>query len=531
MRILLVYPRYPDTFWSYKHVLKLLRKKACFPPLGLLTVAAMLPEQWEKKLVDLNVHPLTDAQIKWADYVFISAMVVQKESAKEIADRCKELGVKVVAGGPLFTTEYEGFKGIDHFLLGEAEDALTDLIAGLEGSRAKSIYASNGHPDIGRTPVPLWSLIRMEDYTTMSLQYSRGCPFDCEFCDIVFLNGHIPRTKSRSQILAELGAFYDAGWRGPVFIVDDNFIGNKKKLKEEILPALISWMDMNKHPFTFTTETSINLSDDPELMELMVRAGFVRVFIGIESPSEKSLAECHKVQNKNRDLVEAVKTIQKRGLEVMGGFILGFDSDTPSIFKSQINFIQNCGIVTAMVGLLNAPRGTRLYQRLKKEKRLLEAFSGNNTDFSLNFIPRMDADTLIKGYMHVLNTIYSPKHFYDRVKTFLKEYRPSGRKAVSHVKFYQILGGLNIVWMLGVRDKDRWQYWKFFLSNMLQNPGSVPISIEMAVYGYHFRKVTEQSIANYMRQEAGSLAKSSGNRRKKSLKIREARAPMISGRN
>lgn len=494
MKILLVYPKYPNTFWSFKHALKLVWKKASFPPLGLLTTAAMLPEEWEKKLIDLNVHPISDEQIKWADYVFISAMVVQKDSAREVVAKCNRAGIKVVVGGPLFTTEYEEFNGIDHFVLGEAECTLPALISDLVNGCAKRIYASNEHPDINKTPIPLWSLIKMEDYTTMNLQYSRGCPFDCEFCEIVFLNGHIPRTKSCSQMLAELEALYDGGWRGPVFIVDDNFIGNKKKLKQEILPALIDWMQEKRHPFSFTTETSINLSDDEELIELMVAAGFVRVFIGIESPNEGSLSECNKVQNKNRDLVTAVKKIQNSGLEVMGGFIIGFDSDPLSIFKTQINFIQKSGIVTAMVGLLNAPRGTRLYERLKKEKRLLNASSGDNTDFSLNFIPRMDKDTLVNGYMQVLNTIYSPRQYYDRAKTFLNEYRPPKRKLISHLKLYQVFGGINIVWTLGFKDKGCWQYWKFLISNFFKNPRSVPISIELAVYGYHFRKVAEQYI-------------------------------------
>lgn len=496
MKILLVYPQYPDTFWSFKHALKLIWKKASFPPLGLLTIAAMLPKEWEKKLVDLNVHSLSDKQIKWADYIFISAMVVQKNSAKELVARCKKLGAKIVAGGPLFTTEYEEFAGIDHFLLGEAENVIFKMVSDLEKGCAKPVYWSDQRPDVNQVPVPTWSLIHLEDYTTMSIQYSRGCPFDCEFCDIVFLNGRVPRTKSRSQVLAELDALHRAGWRGPVFMVDDNFIGNKKKLKQEILPAIIEWMEKYKHPFSFTTETSINLADDEELMELMVKAGFVRVFIGIESPSEESLQECHKFQNKNRDLIASIKTIQNHGMEVMGGFIIGFDSDQASIFKTQINFIQKSGIATAMVGLLNAPKGTRLYQRLKAENRLLNTFSGDNNDTSLNFVPKMDKEMLLRGYAHVLNTIYSPKQYYERVKVFLKEYQPRQKKIVSHVKLYQIFGGINIIWTLGFREKGRWHYWKFMLSNLLQKPRSIPISIELAVYGHHFRKVAQRYISN-----------------------------------
>jgi len=332
----------------------------------------------------------------------------------------------------------------------------------------------------------------MKNYSSMNIQYSRGCPFNCEFCDIIILNGHKPRTKGKDQLLGELEALYNQGWRSGVFIVDDNFIGNKRKLKAEILPALIEWMEKKKYPFTFFTEASINLADDEELMELMVKAGFNTVFVGIESPSEESLAECNKLPNKNRDLIAAVKNIQNHGLEVQGGFIVGFDSDPISIFKSQINFIQKSGIVTAMVGLLNAPRGTRLYQRLKKENRLLRGFTGDNTDCSLNFIPKMNYETLINGYKHILNTIYSPKQFYERVRTFLTEYKPQKRNRVPRLQFYHIRGLIKSMWLLGIREKGRIYYWKLFISTLFRRPRLFPITISLAVYGFHFRKVVEK---------------------------------------
>ncbi|MBN1160335.1 MAG: B12-binding domain-containing radical SAM protein, partial [Dehalococcoidales bacterium] len=332
MNILLVYPRYPDTFWSFRHALKFISKKANFPPLGLLTVAAMLPAAWEKKVVDLNVNPLHDEDIKWADFVFISSMVVQKDSAKEVIARCNKHNTKVVAGGPLFTTGHEEFTGVDHFVLGEAEVTLPLFLSDLSKGCPEHIYASDERPDIGKTPIPLWSLIDMKNYSAMSLQYSRGCPFDCEFCDSIVLNGHTPRTKGSQQMVAELESLYRRGWRGSLFIVDDNFIGNKKKLKDETLPAMIQWSKKRKYPFLFFTEASINLADDEELMDLMSEAGFNRVFIGIETPNEDSLVECNKYQNTNRDMAAAVKTIQNHGFEVQGGFILGFDSDPLSIF-------------------------------------------------------------------------------------------------------------------------------------------------------------------------------------------------------
>jgi len=492
MKILLVYPKYPDTFWSFTHALKFISKKAAFPPLGLLTVAAMLPSEWEKKLVDMNVDKLDNSDIQWADYVFISAMVVQQESARDVIARCKQCGAKIVAGGPLFTTGYDEFDEIDHLVLGEVEVTLPAFIKDLAEDCAQHHYMSQGWPDLDATPIPLWSLINMKHYSSMSVQYSRGCPHNCEFCDVVVLNGHKPRTKGLAQLIDELEAIYRGGWRGSVFIVDDNFISHKRKLKAEILPAMIEWSRQKGHPFIFYTQVSTNLVDDEELMQLMAEAGFKRVFIGIETPNEESLVECNKIPNKGRDLVDTVKKIQNRGFEVQGGFILGFDSDPVSIFRSQINFIQKSGIVTAMVGLLNAPRGTRLYQRLKKENRLLPSFSGDNTDYSLNFVPKMNYETLLNGYKHVLNTIYSPKQYSERIVTFLKEYRPQQRRkwTFPSIKAGYIKGFLKSMWFLGVRENGRRYYWKLFLSTLLRFPASLPLSISLAVYGYHFRKIS-----------------------------------------
>ena len=495
MKILLVNPEYPDTFWSFRHALKFVAKKASLPPLGLLTVAAMLPSHWEKKLVDLNTTNLNDKDIKWADYVFISAMVVQKESASEVVKRCKKLDTKTVAGGPLFTIAYEefGFDIVDHLVLDEAEATLPPFLEDLEKGCAKHVYTSKERPDITQTPIPLWSLLNQKKYSLMNIQYSRGCPFNCEFCDIIILNGHRPRTKSKEQMLAELDALYDAGWRGGLFIVDDNFIGNKKKLKAETLPAIIQWMKAKKNPFSLITEASINLADDEKLMHLMTEAGFNTVFVGIESPNEESLLECNKLPNKNRDLVASVKKIQNHGLQVMGGFIVGFDSDPLSIFKSQINFIQKSGIVTAMVGLLIAPPETRLYKRLKKENRILPGATGDNTDFSINFIPKMNYEVLVNGYKHILDTIYSPKQYSERVRTFLKEYKPHHRRRKVKLQFCEVLAFFKSVWVLGVKEKGRRYYWKLLTSTLLRHPRSFPLSVTFAVQGFHFRKVAEKS--------------------------------------
>jgi radical SAM superfamily enzyme YgiQ (UPF0313 family) len=493
LKILLVYPRYPDTFWSFRHALKFIFKKATFPPLGLLTVAAMLPQVWEKRLVDMNITALTDKDLKWADYVFISGMVVQQTSAKEIVERCKKLGTKTIAGGPFFSRGYEEtwFDDIDHLVFNEAENIVPLLLKDLEKGCAKHIYASEERPDIRETPVPLWSLINRKKYQSMTIQYSRGCPFNCEFCDIVILNGHRPRTKDKSQIIAELDALYDMGWRASVFFVDDNFIGNKRKLKSEILPAIIKWMEEKKRPFSFFTEASINLADDEELMDLMTAAGFDMVFVGIESPNEESLLECNKLPNKGRDLLTSVKKIQNYGLQVQGGFIVGFDSDPVSIFKSQIDFIQKSGIVTAMVGVLMAPPETRLYKRLKKENRILPKGSGDNTDGSTNFIPKMGREALARGYKHVVDTIYAPRQYYERIKTFLKEYKPTnkGRPKISIV---HLIALIRSTWSLGVREKGRIHYWKLVIWTLLRKPKTFPLSMTLAVQGFHFRKVAEK---------------------------------------
>lgn len=493
MKALLVYPEYPETFWSFKYALKFISKKASYPPLGLITVAAMLPDEWEKRLVDMNVRKLTDEDLLWADYVFISAMSVQERSVRNVINRCNQLGRKVVAGGPLFTARYEEFQGVDHFVLNEGEITLPMFLEDLSNNRAKRVYKTDEWADISKTPVPMHSLIEMDKYAAMNIQYSRGCPFDCEFCDITVLFGRKPRTKNPEQIIAELDSLYNLGWRGGVFFVDDNFIGNKKKLKEEILPAIIDWMEKKEYPFTFYTETSINLADDEELMRLMAKAGFSAVFIGIESPHEESLEECNKGHNRNRDLVESIKKIQHFGFEVMAGFIVGFDNDPPNIFDKLIDFVNQSNIITAMVGLLNAPLGTKLYQRLKQEGRIVKFMTGDNTDFSTNIIPKMDFNMLIEGYKKVVKTIYSPKFYYERVKRFLLEYNPPQKKFF-HYRPEYTKAFLKSLLILGLYSKERFQYWKLFFWSLFKKPKYFPLYITYAIYGYHFRKIFEKQV-------------------------------------
>ncbi|AFM41786.1 Fe-S oxidoreductase [Desulfosporosinus acidiphilus SJ4] len=492
MKILFVYPQYPVTYWGFQYALKFVSKKASFPPLGLATVAAMFPKDDEKRLIDMNVTALRDKDLLWADYVMLSAMAVQRESTREVIDRCKALGIKTVAGGPLFTSEPESFDDVDHLLLNEGELTIPKFIRDLNAKNAQHIYTSDQWADLRDTPVPIWKLIDQKKYSTMNIQYSRGCPFNCDFCNVTSLFGHVPRTKDAPQLINELNSLYESGWRGGVFFVDDNFIGNKRKLMNDILPALIDWMAGKNYPFAFLTETSINLADDEKLMEMMVKAGFNTVFVGIESPNESSLAECNKTQNKNRDLIWSVKKIQHSGLQVHGGFIVGFDNDNSSIFDSLIDFIQQSGIAAAMVGLLNAPKGTKLYQRLAGEGRLLKGFTGDNTDYSMNFIPKMDQELLVKGYHRIVNTIYSPSRYYERILVFLKEYNPIA-SSTGPLSFNHIMAFLKSMVRLGIIEKERRYYWRLVLWSLLKRPQVFPLAITLSIYGYHFRKVFEKT--------------------------------------
>lgn len=488
MNILLVYPKYPDTFWSFKHALEFVSKKAAFPPLGLLTVAAMLPKKWKKKLVDTNARELKNEDIAWADVVFISAMIIQNNSAQEIINRCKAQGKTVVAGGPAFIAQHQRFKGVDHFVLNEAEVTLPVFLKDLKHGKAKKIYTSKVKPDVTQTPVPLWPLLNFSDYATMSVQYSRGCPFNCEFCDIVIMNGGVPRTKNPNQLLNELQMLYQSGWRGSVFMSDDNFIGNKTNVKK-LLPLLIAWQKKHKYPFKLFTQASINLADDSELMSLMSEANFYKVFLGIETPIIESLNECGKIQNAQRDLGEAIGKINKNGLQVMGGFIVGFDHDPENVFDIQIEFIQQTGVVAAMVGVLTAFPKTRLWSRLKAEGRLLGNPTGEPTDGNLNFIPKMPKEKLTDGYEKIISTIYSPEHYYRRINTFINDYMPTVR---SRTTSDDLMAFFRSSWKIGVLSNERILYWKLLAKTLITKRGAFATAVDLAVWGQHFAKVTRR---------------------------------------
>ena len=488
-KVLLLYPEFPDTFWSFKHALKFVRKRAALPPLGLLTVAAMLPAGWDKRLIDLNVAKLGDADLGWADLVLVSGMIAQRDAARALIARCRAAGKTVVAGGPLFTSEHADFPEVDHFILNEAEVTLPEFLRDYQAGRARRLYTTTTLPDLLETPVPLWHLADLRRYGSMCLQYSRGCPFDCEFCDVTAKFGHRSRTKSAAQVIAELAALAASGWRGPVFFVDDNFIGNKRKLREHLLPALVAWQAAHRHPFTFYTEASINLADDDALTRDMVAAGFDAVFIGIETPVEAGLAECNKRQNRGRDLLGDIRRLQRAGLEVQGGFIVGFDCDTLAIFRSQLEFIQSSGIVTAMVGMLTALPGTKLFERLQREGRLLGPSSGNNSDGTTNFLPRMDLQALREGYRNLIATIYAPRPYYRRVRTFLREFQPP--KVALTFNLNAIAAFMRSALRLGLIGRERLQYWRLLTWTLFRRPQLLPMAVKLAIYGHHFRRCAE----------------------------------------
>jgi radical SAM superfamily enzyme YgiQ (UPF0313 family) len=489
MKVLLVYPEFPDTYWSFRHALKFEGKRSAFPPLGLLTVSAMLPEEWERRLVDMNVRQLEQADIEWADVVFASAMIVQKESLEAVVRMCKARGKRVAVGGPYVSTSAEHLPEADHIFVGEAEATLPEFVSDLERGETRRVYQAAERPALTATPVPQFRLAELDRYSAMSVQYSRGCPFSCEFCDIIEIYGRVPRTKTNEQMLSELDALRELGWRGLVFIVDDNFIGNKRNVRR-LLPELIEWSERHGRPFSFITEASVNLAEDDALLELMRRANFRRVFLGIETPVEESLKEAHKGQNTRRDLLESVRKIQSYGMEVMAGFIVGFDNDPEDIFEQQISFIRESAIPLAMVGLLTALPDTQLWRRLKREGRLLKESSGNNTESSLNFVPRMDAARLVEGYREILRTIYSPAEYYRRALDCLSRLTEGPEPRRSRLTD-DVAAFVRVVIALGVRDGARAEFWRYMRRAAGSHRRNFAHAVTLAAMGYHFRKLTE----------------------------------------
>jgi len=518
---LLVYPEQPPTFWGADHALEMSGVKATFPPLGLLTVAAMFPPGYELRVVDMNVTALRDADLGWADIVFTSTMIPQHSSLCAVIERCNHEGVPVVAGGPHPTTFHEDIAGVDHFVLGEVEEIFADFLRDLEDGKAEAIYRESRKPDVTRTPVPRFDLVDTKNYAMMCVQFSRGCPFDCEFCDIIKLYGRVPRTKSPKQVVAELDSLYRLGWRGPVFLVDDNFIGNKRDAMR-LLPSIAAWQKARGYPFTLSTEASANLALMDELMDAMIEAGFDTVFVGIETPNPEALLKTKKSQNTSKKqenyLYHAVRKIQQRGMQVQGGFILGLDGENESVFDAQIDFIQETGIPVAPIYLLTALKGTDMYERMKSENRLLDAPIGTNA-MPLNFKPEMEYRTLIEGYVRVIATLYDPtlENYFRRCLALFRHLKP-----VPHLRKPK---GRNEIYaaFMGVRhclsDRQVPAYSKFIGKVSKNYPRMLPEAIYLAAMGHHFERISRQQVAIHeflgflrgeleMFQEAASAAAS-----------------------
>ncbi len=473
------------------------------PPLGLLTIAGMFPDNYAMKVVDMNIEPLTDAHLQWADVVFTSTMIVQKASLYEVAERCNQAGVPIIAGGPHPTSYYDNIKSetdatINHFLFGEVEEIFEDFLTDFESGTAKEVYRETRKPDITKTPPPRYDLININAYGSMALQFSRGCPFNCEFCDITKLFGRVPRTKTNEQMLAEFELLYKLGWNGAMFVVDDNFIGNKRDAMR-LLPAVEQWQAERQFPFSLYTEASVNLVEIPEMLDAMSDAGFNMVFLGIESPNDEALLSTSKGQNTSKEeeagsyLMRAIRKIQNKGIEVTGGFIIGLDGDTE--FDSHINFIQNAGIPMAMAGLLTALKETDLWHRLKLEDRLLGESSGNQTDMTLNFVPEMPRDELLTEYRRVISTLYDPtlKNYFARCLTLL-EHMPHTQHNVRSISKEDLLAFARSI-QKQLFSRQGLEYARFLIKSIKDHRSMFPEAVRLAVMGYHLEKITRHTVA------------------------------------
>ncbi len=507
-KILLVYPEIPATYWSFKYALHFVKYKTLMPPLGLITIAALLPSDYDVRLIDLNFQKLTADDVASADMVFVSAMIVQKESFHKVVALCNENSTPVVAGGPYPTSSFRQISGVSHFILNEGEVTLPRFIEDLEHGQAQYIYQDETKPDITKTPPPRFDLLDMGAYESMALQSSRGCPFNCEFCDIIEMFGRVPRYKTPEQFINEMNILYQMGHRGSLFIVDDNFIGNKKKARE-LLEHIVAWQKERNYPFSFFTEASINLAQDEPLIDLMVEAGLDTVFIGIETPITETLALTQKQQNTKADILESVRTIQSKGIEVMGGFIVGFDSDPENIFDLQIDYIQKAGIPLAMIGTMVALPNTQLHRRLEREGRILGETDGNNThSMELNFIPRMPREILMEGYKRVISTIYEPKNYFDRCKTLIKRI-PGNANSHGSISSRQ-MKAFFLSLVKQTFSRYGLDYLRLLAWTLMNNPRQFPMAVNLSVKGYHFFKMTgdilkAEQISAYMKKSLEQL--------------------------
>lgn len=489
MRALLVYPQFPKTFWSFEKILELVDRKVLLPPLGLITVAAILPQDWEFKLVDRNLRNVTEAEWDWAELVILSAMIVQKQDLLDFIREAKQRGKRVAVGGPYPTSIPEDSQaaGADYLILDEGEITLPLFITAIQNGQLQGIFRANGEkPDVTTTPVPRFDLLELDAYDSMSVQFSRGCPFQCEFCDIIVLYGRKPRTKTPAQLLAELDYLYELGWRRAIFMVDDNFIGNKRNVKL-LLQELKTWMADHEYPFKFNTEASIDLAEDPELMQLMLECNFNAVFLGIETPDAESLSLTKKYQNTRNSLVESVQAINRAGLRVMAGFIIGFDGEKAGAGDRIIEFVEQTAIPTALFGILQALPNTALWHRLEKEGRLLSSKGDGNQMTLMNFIPTRPVTEIAQEYIQAFCTLYEPKRFLDRVYRHFLHLAPPVCQAPAQLPSLVDLRALAIIiWRQGIKRDTRWQFWHHLFSILKHNPGVLDHYLTVCAHVEHF---------------------------------------------
>ena len=506
MRILLVYPIFPKTFWSYEKILELVDRKVLLPPLGLVTVAAILPQEWEFKLVDRNIRSVTEEEWAWADIVILSAMIVQKQDLLAQIREAKGRGKLVAVGGPFATSVPEQVEGagVDFLILDEGEITLPMFVEAVNRGETSGTFRTTEKPDVTTTPVPRFDLLELNAYDMMSVQFSRGCPFQCEFCDIIVLYGRKPRTKAPAQLLAELDCLYALGWRRGVFMVDDNFIGNKRNVKL-LLKELKAWMAEHQYPFAFNTEASVDLSQDQEMMDLMVECNFNAVFLGIETPDEESLQMTKKFQNTRNSLVDSVQAITKTGLRPMAGFIIGFDGEKSGAGDRIVQFTEQAAIPSTTFGMLQALPNTALWHRLNKEGRLLEALEGDQMTL-MNFTPTRPIEDIAKEYIDAFCTLYDPVRYLDRTyRCFLIMGKPSWKGEAQMPDWVVIKALFTILWRQGIKRETRWKFWHHLFSIFKHNPGVFERYLSTCAHIEHFqeyrqivREQIEAQLAEYL---------------------------------
>jgi radical SAM superfamily enzyme YgiQ (UPF0313 family) len=510
---LLVYPRFqPHTFWNYQETCELVGARYSAAPLGLITVAALLPADWSLRLVDRNTAELAEADLEWADLILTGGMLSQQRDALDLVARAKARGKPVVVGGPDVTCNPGVYATADFRVLGEAEEVLGEFLADWAAGATTGLFTAQGYPDLTRSPVPRFDLLKLGHYMHVGVQYSRGCPFDCEFCNVVELNGHAPRTKSPEQMLRELDALHALGYRGHVDFVDDNLIGNRKAVKP-FLRELARWLDARGRPFEFTTEASLNVADDDDLLRLMRCANFFAMFVGIETPDPAALLQANKKQNVRRDIAQSVRKIHQAGIFVNAGFIIGFDAEKESVASGLVDCIEAANIPVCMVGLLYALPGTNLARRLVAEGRMdasAPSVADDDADqctSGLNFTPRRPRRDALLDYKQVLERIYSPEAFFGRVRRMSRELdRSEHRLRTSfHNAWRDLRAFLRMLWRMGVRDGAvRRQWWGSLLDCLLHNPRSIKIVASFAALYLHYGPFSRRIIERLERQIADS---------------------------